>query len=293
MQAKVQTDSKQEPPKAVVHVDLDGASHIFRYHGWRYEYADDPLFETGMKNVLSFLNHNKLKATLFTISSDLGDAHKREFLRQAVYQGHEIASHSLTHPKIAEIGLDEKRVEIAESREKLEMVLETAVTGFRAPGFQVDRDCLELLDEYGYRYDSSVFPTSQFAKCVKTSIPKEGPHRPLDDRSIIELPLPKYRPAPFPFHASYSLILGNGYFERGLERFRRTRLPLVLLFHLTDFSEPLPRERLRGIRSKLYTLSHLSAEIKMARCEAMLDRVREHYQIIKTNCLVDHQSQIL
>ena len=40
------------PPAAVVHVDLDGASDIYRVHGWSYPWTDDPLFETGLAGYL-------------------------------------------------------------------------------------------------------------------------------------------------------------------------------------------------------------------------------------------------
>ena len=38
----------------MVHVDLDGARHIFRAHGWAYPWPDDPLFESGMAQLLDF-----------------------------------------------------------------------------------------------------------------------------------------------------------------------------------------------------------------------------------------------
>ena len=52
-------------PQAVIHVDLDGAVHIYQHHGWNYLYSDDPIFENGMQNLLAFLEQNQLRATLF------------------------------------------------------------------------------------------------------------------------------------------------------------------------------------------------------------------------------------
>ena len=56
--------------QAVVHVDLDGANHIFRYQGWEYPHTDDPNFETEFANMLRFLEHNDIRATLFTALSE-------------------------------------------------------------------------------------------------------------------------------------------------------------------------------------------------------------------------------
>lgn len=293
MKQSVKKIQRNGRPKAVVHVDLDGVEHIYHSHGWSYEYPDDPLFESGLANMLSFFEINGIKATMFTIADDLNDSHKRELLEEAVDKGHEIASHSLTHPFFYRLSHDEKRVEIAESRAKIETQLRTSVRGFRAPNYQVDRESLDLLVDYGYEYDSSAFPMRDWAMRLETPALKQAPHRPLHDRPIMEFPLPFYKPAPFPFHPSYSLILGNNYFKWGVERYRKKGHPLVFLFHLTDFSDPLPPERLRGFSSKIYTLSHLSAETKTARCQIMLDQVKETYQLTDTSSLLAEEEDKL
>ena len=280
-------------PPAVVHVDLDGAVHIFENHGLPYEYDDDPIFETGLTNLLAFFDRNEVKATLFVIAADLENPRKRELLVEATRRGHEIASHSVTHRRLARLTREEKRVEIAESRARLESELATTVLGFRAPSYDVDRDCIDLLDEYGYRYDSSTFSTPDFARRLQLPAMAAGPHYPFVDRAIVELPLPDYKPAPFPFHPCYSLILGKRYFRSRMARFRKGGLPFVMLFHLTDLADPLPRDRLSGWRLKLMTLSHLPASTKIARCQEMLDFAKERYRFIDTRSLLDRESHVL
>lgn len=273
-------------PAAIVHVDLDGARHIYHSHGWEYNYSTDPLFVSGFTNLLYFLDRNRMRATLFAIASDVDDGEKRELLKEAVNRGHEIASHSLTHPRLTHLSQEEKRREIGGSRERLEDRLGVTIRGFRAPSYTIDRDCLELLESYGYGYDSSVFPTATFARRLGVPSVEGGPHRPCFDRKLMELPLPAYRPAPFPFHPCYSLMFGEAYFAWGLRRVLKTGQPLVLLFHLTDFANPLPQERLRGFRSRMFTLSHLPARTKIARCERMMDLVRTHYEFSDTGSLL-------
>ena len=58
----VEAQETKNIPNAVVHVDLDGAPHIYRAHGWRYDHDIDPLFASGLTNLLAFLERNKLKA---------------------------------------------------------------------------------------------------------------------------------------------------------------------------------------------------------------------------------------
>jgi hypothetical protein len=268
---------------ALVHVDLDGAVDIYRGHGWKYLYADDPIFESGLRNTLQLLGANGIRATLFTVAGSLDDPRKRELLQDAVRAGHEIASHSLTHRLMLNLSPDDKRIEIAESRDKLERTLGVTIRGFRAPGYRLDRACLKLLAEYGYEYDSSAFPTDAVARRLQIPVDRlTTVHRPIEGSELIELPLPDYRPSPFPFNPSYSLLFGERYFRWGLGRTRKRGRPLTLLFHLIDLADPLPRERLTGIASRLFTLSNMSARRKAERCQRMLDLVKEHYTIRST-----------
>jgi peptidoglycan/xylan/chitin deacetylase (PgdA/CDA1 family) len=112
-------DSPGARTPAVVHVDLDGASHIYRHHGWAWPFDDDPLFESGMEHLLAFLEREGLRATLFTIASELASPRRRALLEQAVAAGHEIASHSLTHAEFDELDPTRKRAELTESRQRL------------------------------------------------------------------------------------------------------------------------------------------------------------------------------
>jgi carbamoyltransferase len=275
----------------MVHVDLDGASNIYKARGWKYGLKTDPLFVSGMKNLLTFLSNNQIIATLFTIASDVEDPQKLDFLREAVRQGHEIASHSLTHANLRKLSFEQKRKEIAESKEKLQQHLSANVTGFRAPSYLVDRDILELLETYDYRYDSSVFPTLDSAKKLQLPIIREYPYQPVFGSPIYEIPLPGYKPALFPFHPSYSLVVGDWYFTSGLKRAKMTRYPFVLLFHLTDFSDPLPNQHLNGFLSRLYTLSHIPSSRKIEKCQKMTDLVKCDYRMTDTSSFLDYLNE--
>lgn len=271
------------PPPATVHVDLDGAREIYEGHGWDYPHADDPIFESGLRNFLDFLASNRVSATLFVIARTVRDPRRRALLEAAVEQGHEIASHSLNHRYLTRIDATGKREEIGESRRLLERELGVKVRGFRAPGYRIDHESLGILADCGYRYDSSAFPTSRYATALQSSVERlEGPHRPLPGRDLIEWPMPDHRPLPLPFNPSYSLLLGPWLFRSGAARFRRGGRPLTLLFHLIDLADPLGAERLRGVSSKLYTLSTMSAARKRERCQAMLDQVRGAFRVVPT-----------
>jgi len=271
---------------AVVHVDLDGANHVYRSQGWDYPHGDDPVFETGFANMLEFLERNDIRATLFAVASDLDVPEKRAALQRAVAAGHEIASHSITHPDLDKLDREAKHQEIAGSRLRLEKELGVAVEGFRAPSYSIDRDGFELLGECGYRYDSSTFARRSFARRLKVPAILPMPHKPLLDRPVVELPVPFGRLTGLPLTASYSLVLGQAYFDISFRHYQRSGLPFILLFHLIDFAEPLGADRLVGAKSRLLTLSHRSSRSKLAQCQRILDRVRGSYDVADTATLL-------
>jgi hypothetical protein len=302
--------------QAAIHLDLDGATDIFRVHGWSYRGETDPLFETGLRNALDFFDQNQVRATLFVIAQDLTDARKRKLLEEAMRRGHQIGSHSVTHRRLTRLSRAEKTDEIFGSRDRLATALGVEVPGFRAPGFHIDRESLELIAAAGYRYDSSTFPNAASARKIGLTSLGPLPSHPLAGCDLIEFCLPDYAGLPFSFHPCFSLILGTPYFRLGFRRFvkrhragaapaepgnsaglaatgpvvprlsGKRRAPMILLFHLTDFADPLPSSYLPGWRARLYTLSHLSAIHKRTACSQMLQLVRDRFEIVDTAALL-------
>lgn len=278
---------KARRPSAIVHVDLDGGVDIFKVHGWTYSAANDLIFESGVESFLKLFEERSIRATFFTIADSLKEPRKKELLLEIVRRGHEIASHSVTHPRFADLTSEGKHREIAESREKLERLPGVKIRGFRAPGYEIDRECLNLLARYDYEYDASVFPTKRFARRLELpSSVMMRPFRPLAEAPLWELPLPDHWPSPLPFNPSYSLLLGMNYFRLGLKRQLRRGLPVVLLFHLIDAAAPLPTEMLNGWKSKLFTLSGLSQLKKINLCRQMLDLISRDFCISTTDTLL-------
>jgi hypothetical protein len=274
-------------PPAVIHVDLDGASAIYTMHGWKYPYDTDPLFETGITSLLTLLDEFGIRATLFVIASDLDNPVKQALLKKAVAHGHEIACHSYTHRKLTSLSDEEQLNEISASREYISRVLDVPVDGFRAPYFDVNADTILRIAEAGYKYDSSLFPGKIIADGSRHVETGQKPARVWEDHALIEFPLPAYSPLPFPFHASYSLVLGTWYFRLGMHRYRQTNMPLVLLFHLTDLAAPLPSERTANWQKKFFTLSYLDQLQKRKRCARMLSHVVEKYRVVETSVLLE------
>ncbi len=290
---------KDTRPPAVIHVDLDGLADVFRAHNWDYSHQDDPVFETGLRSLMAMLDREGLSATMFVIADSLDNPTKRQLLQEAARGGYEIASHSMSHPRWDLLTPEQMRWELSESRLRLEDVLEVEVRGFRAPGYRIDRVSLEMLSDCGYKYDSSVFPSKRLARRLGISDEVIAtPSKIFTGSELIEIPLPDHRPLPFPFNPSYALLLGDGYFAHefgdtwhgyfrwGLSRFRKKGQPLVLLFHLIDLASPVPPDRLDGLKSRLYTLSHLSQKQKLERCQEMLSLAAKWFRMTTTSSLL-------
>jgi peptidoglycan/xylan/chitin deacetylase (PgdA/CDA1 family) len=269
-------------------VDLDGALDIYRMWGWEYPSEEDVVFQTGLANLLDLFARNRIQATLFVIASSLENPRKRLLIEEAVRRGHEIASHTMTHPNLLRVSREQKRDEIVRSREAIQERLGVDVRGFRAPGYLMDREGIEIAAASGYAYDASFFPTRAFARRMQCPIEKlTRPHRPLEGQDFLELPLPDHRPSPVPFNPSYAMLFGVRYFRWGLRRHRRSGSPLVMLFHLIDASAPLPRTHLAGWGARIATLSGMPERRKIKRCQQMLSAIRAAYRIVPTKELIE------
>lgn len=148
--------------RACVSVDLDGLHHYARIHGL----PDGTLDATGralhltvaLPRLLTLFEGAGLKATLFVVGEDVHGP-GAEVLYQAVQAGHELASHSHTHPyALARGGQDFVEEELGRAEEALLGLSGRRPEGFRAPGYTLSPDLLKALVRRGYRYDASVFP---------------------------------------------------------------------------------------------------------------------------------------
>jgi peptidoglycan/xylan/chitin deacetylase (PgdA/CDA1 family) len=267
---------------AAFHVDCDGARAIYRVHGWEHPWHDDPLFTSGMRQALDFFDRRGVRATFFVIAEALDRSADRALLEEAVRRGHEIGSHTTTHRQLTRLAHADKVREIMGSKESIEGALGAPCTGFRAPAFDLDPEVLELAAAAGYLYDSSLFPDRASARKAGVARVSPLPHRLRPDAELLELPLPRHRPLPLPFHPCYSLVLGGAYFRMGLRAAARTRAPLVVLFHLTDFADPLPKDRTGPRGARFFTLSHIDGAEKRRRLELMAAEVARRYRIIPT-----------
>jgi peptidoglycan/xylan/chitin deacetylase (PgdA/CDA1 family) len=97
--------------------------------------------------VLDLLREHEARATFFVIGQRVRE--HPDLVRQIVAEGHELGSHTLTHPRLTEIPEDDVREEITGGLDAIEEVLGQRPTLFRAPGFHADRRELAIVAELG------------------------------------------------------------------------------------------------------------------------------------------------
>ena len=128
------------------------------------------------ERLISLFNKYGLKCTFNVNSGFLG--HPGELLREgvhvrhdkiapdrlrAVYEGHEVATHSVTHPYLTRLSDEEVIREIEEDRIRLSELLGYEVVGHAYPMGDCDRRVADLLrDHTGVKYARTVTSTHNF-----------------------------------------------------------------------------------------------------------------------------------
>ncbi|MFN8586475.1 MAG: polysaccharide deacetylase family protein [Candidatus Eisenbacteria bacterium] len=145
-------------PRAIVSVDVDPVDlHLIGY-GFTGLPADPLVYTHALPRLLDVFAKCGVRATLFLVGRDAA-AHAGA-LRAAAEAGHEIASHTHSHPiGFAGLGRVRQEQELGDSKRGLEAATGATVIGFRSPNFDMNAGVVPVLAGLGYRYDASAYPT--------------------------------------------------------------------------------------------------------------------------------------
>lgn len=195
---------------ACVSVDLDEIHHYAAIHG-----LADPALDrasearlactVGLERALHWAERHRIPLTLFVVASDLDDERVRSRLSRALDAGHEIASHSLTHPyDLVRRGEAELAREVSGSFERIEARLGARPAGFRAPGYLVCEAMFDALERAGASYDASilsapVYDLAKMAAMASMRVAGRSSRASLGDRAVWRAPTEPYRPGRSPY----------------------------------------------------------------------------------------------
>jgi len=115
--------------------------------------------ERNMDRILQLFADQGVRATFFT----LGWIAERypATVRRIVAEGHELASHGWSHVRATEQARSDLRADVVRTKALLEDLAGAPVKGYRAASYSIgERNlwALEVLEEAGYRYSSSIYP---------------------------------------------------------------------------------------------------------------------------------------
>jgi peptidoglycan/xylan/chitin deacetylase (PgdA/CDA1 family) len=106
-------------------------------------FDDGPSEWTGP--VLDLLREYEARATFFLIGQRVRE--RPDDVRRILAEGHEVGSHTMTHPRLTEIPDDEVRKEIQDGARAVAEVVGERPHLFRAPGFHADERVLAIVEE--------------------------------------------------------------------------------------------------------------------------------------------------
>ncbi len=118
-----------------------------------------PRVEENTKRILDIFDSYNVKATFFILG---WIAEKFPTLVKEIQRrGHELGCHSYWHRKIYQLTQDEFREDTIRAKTIIEDIAGVPVKGYRAPSYSITRKslwALDILEELGFSYDSSIFP---------------------------------------------------------------------------------------------------------------------------------------
>ena len=121
----------------------------------------DDGFRCFVDNALPLLRKHRARVTVFPVAGFLGkrsgwdvysglDHLSEDNLRLIASEGHEIGSHSLTHPDLTLLSSADLRTELADSKAKLEDIINAPVRALAFPGGCWNQRAWETAQELGY-----------------------------------------------------------------------------------------------------------------------------------------------
>lgn len=202
--------------------------------------------------LLDILAQAEVRATFFVLGY-AADQHP-QLIRQIADAGHEIGLHSYHHQKVSQLTAAQFRADLVRGRQAVEQASGQEVIGYRAPMFSINRSALwalQVLQEMGFRYDSSIFPTRNMlygfpgAPCF--------PHHPFENGDFVEFPLSTVEllRVNWPMAGGFYLrALPYPIFKWSLRKLNRQGRPAIIYTHPweLDTDQPIfqvtPRERI-------------------------------------------------
>jgi peptidoglycan/xylan/chitin deacetylase (PgdA/CDA1 family) len=240
----------EDQPAATISIDVDPLDAHLAGYGVSGAPPDRLVYERAVPRILELLSACSMRATFFLVARDAASQAPR--LREVIAAGHEVASHTVTHPEAwRHFGAERVAEELRVSRDQLRQACGRDVVGFRSPGWHSPVDLPRQLVAAGYRYDASSFPSPLLAAAglllwlrsggkrwtalgAREWFAARAPHVPAGIAGLVEFPVSVTRALRLPIYHTLRERFDDPRFERTLDGFVREGHPLSYPLHAVD-----------------------------------------------------------
>jgi len=224
-----------------------------------------------LKITFQLLSQYDVNATFFIVG-ELVEKYP-EMIEMISERGYELGFHGYYHEPLWALNADAFRRQVMKFNSKVQSIIGGKCSGFRAPSASLDNRtlwALDILEENGYLYDSSVFPSKTPLYGVPTApiIPYHPSSRNItdqdEDRRLIEFPALVYPVLGLRIPTGggfYLRLLPPSVIKKAVDKMNKRGFPAVLSFHTWEVDPDTPRLRL-GLIKSFITYYNLNATRK-------------------------------
>lgn len=146
--------------KIYFHVDVDSPAVLAKFYGIEnLQYDESKLeafYKTAFERSNRFFSEMGVKATYFCVGNELNNKNNAAIIKTTFDSGNGIANHTYNHPfGLCELTHEKIKEEIHLCDALLTNITGKKPIGFRTPGYAVNTQIINTLEELGYKYDSS------------------------------------------------------------------------------------------------------------------------------------------
>ncbi len=228
-------------------VDLEDYYCDLPFSSWN-DHEDRVVMTT--RFILDLFEKYKVEATFFTLGY-IAERHP-DLIEEVKSRGHEIASHSYSHPNIRYMNQELFEKDLVRSLDILRKISGEKVLGFRAPYFSINKFNLwafKVLKKF-LRYDSSLFPIKFHYECDEAprhiyTMSEENPFEYDVGGQFTELPMTTLQmPLVGNMPAAgglYLRLLPSAILKMAIKKFNKVGQPAVFYIHPKDLDPRTPR----------------------------------------------------
>ena len=187
-------------------------------------------------NIFCLLDKYDIPATFFVVS-EITEQYPN-IVKRITDEGHEIASHTVSHASLTSIPPEQCTEEIHKSKTDLESITGSQISGFRAPTCQLNDRVYRQLSNAGYSYSSSVMPSLPFPGFYSNEYGFKSPVEIVTNTGTLrEIPLSVNPSIRFPFSGAWIRLLGRRFLLRSVRSLIAQNTPVVTYSHPWEFTE--------------------------------------------------------